>query len=220
MYIITGLGRCGTSILTKYISKYYNIGYNVNWHENVRAGLELTTFYSLIHDLYHRFCKIGEPIDLDVECWGDYWKPLTYREALIRVDKDQRQYIDDRPVYIVKDPRLTWHPDLIQAVWEARCGDIKLIICHREVESIKRSRESLPEAYGDPKPRKELSEYKIDFANFIERVWKLNIPHINLFFPNFLKDTNYTWVKLNNFGLTKLGCDLNELVDRNLINGT
>ncbi len=38
MYIITGLGRCGTSILIKYLEEVgFNIGKNVNWH-NAASG--------------------------------------------------------------------------------------------------------------------------------------------------------------------------------------
>lgn len=198
MILITGLGRCGTSILTKYLKEVgIGIGVNVNWHENVRAGYELTTFYTLTHDLYHRFCKVKEPIDLDVECWGDYWEGRTYRQALQEVDKDERQ----GDVQIVKDPRVTWHPDIIEAIHEARDGDIRLIICHRKIENVMRSRKSLPENYDDPKPRKVLDEYKIDFADFYTKVLELNIEHINVFFPNFLLDFPKTYWQLTNIGL-------------------
>ena len=46
--IVTGLGRCGTSILTKYLGECgYGLGQNVNWHKEARAGLELSTAYSI-----------------------------------------------------------------------------------------------------------------------------------------------------------------------------
>ena len=198
MILITGLGRCGTSILIKYLKEVgVGIGVNVNWHENVRAGYELTTFYTLTHDLYHRFCKEGKPIDLDVECWGTYWEGKTYRQALQEVDKDERQ----GDVQVVKDPRVTWHPDIIESIHEARDGDLRLIICHRKIENVYRSRKSLPENYDDPKPRKVLDEYKIDFADFYTRVLELNIEHVNVFFPNFLLDFNKTYWQLTNIGL-------------------
>jgi hypothetical protein len=218
MVIITGLGRCGTSILTKYLKEVgFGIGKNVNWHGNVRAGYELSTFYTLVHDLYHRFCKVNKPIDLDIECWGDYWKGYTYREALNKVDKDERQ----GKVDLVKDPRITWHPDIIESIWKVR-KDIKLIICHRKIESIYNSRKSLPIQYDDPKPRHKLEEYKQDFADFTTKVLELGIPHIFLYFPNFLKDTGDTFMKLNNFiGLYDTNANvLNGLVDKELINGT
>jgi hypothetical protein len=192
MVIITGLGRCGTSILTKYFKELgFGLGRNVHWHEQVRAGYELSTFYSLVDDLYQRYCKKGLPINLDDKCLGDYWKGNTYRKAFDKVDKDDRQgYID-----LVKDPRITWHPDIIEALWEVR-RDIKLIICHRKVELIYNSRKSLPIQYDDPKPRKELNEYKIDFCDFYTKVLELNIPHEIIMFPYFLRDFNVMYNKL------------------------
>jgi hypothetical protein len=78
----------------------------------------------------------------------------------------------------------------------------------------------LPIQYGDPKPRKKLSEYKIDFANFIERVWELDIPFINLYFPNFLINPEKTCTRLINFGLHELNLKpLTDLIDGNLIHG-
>lgn len=195
MIVITGLGRAGTSILTKYFKEIgFGIGKNVNWHENVRAGYELSTFYTLIHDFYHRYCKHGLSINLEDECWGDYWKGYTYREALTNVDKDDRQGMID----VIKDPRITWHPDIIKALWEVR-PDLKLIICHRKTEDIYKSRKSLPEQYDDPKPRKTLEEYKIDFTSFYDEVLQLKIPHTILFFPHFLKYFNVTYSKLRDF---------------------
>lgn len=197
MVIITGLGRCGTSVLIRYLKRVgIGVGYNINWHEEANAGFELSTFYSLIHDLYHLFCKEGKPINLDTKCLGHYWDGRTYREALIEVDKDERQ----GNVEVVKDPRITWHPDLIEAIYEAR-QDIKLIICHRKIEDIMASRESLPIRYGDPKPRKELWEYKADFADFYTRVLKLEIEHIFMYFPDFLKDYNKAYNKIVHIGL-------------------
>jgi hypothetical protein len=181
MVIITGLGRCGTSILTKYYSLIgVSVGKNVNWHDIARAGMELSPAYSITHDIYHLFIKLGKSIDLNHEALGDYWSPLTYKEAILKVDKDDRQ----GNVELFKDPRLTWHPDIIRAWWSVR-QDIKLIICHRKPEDVYKSRESLPIQYGDPK-RRELIEYKIDFEEFFTTVLELGIPYKTLYFPNFL----------------------------------
>ena len=214
MYIITGLGRCGTSILTKFLKEVgFGVGYNINWHENVRAGYELSTFYTLTHDLYHRFCKEGKPIDLDVKCWGDYWDGYTYREALINVDKDERQGRVD----VVKDPRITWHPDIIEAIYKAR-QDIELLICHRNIKDIYNSRKSLPMAYDDPKPRKQLCDYQIDFAEFYTRVLKLEITHKFFFFPNFLKNYDSLYNSLYYFNEYDKGKEIWEkIIDKDLL---
>lgn len=196
MIIITGLGRCGTSVLTKYLGEVgHGVGVNVNWHKEARAGMELSPAYSITHDLYHLFLKENKPIDLDTKALGDYWSPLTYREAILKVDKDERQ----GKVEVFKDPRLTWHPELIKAWWSVR-QDIKLIICHRNIENIYKSRKSLPIQYDDPK-RRELDEYKIDFADFYTTVLELGIVHRVLFFPNFLYEFGYVWNILMSIGL-------------------
>lgn len=52
MIIITGLGRCGTSVLTKYLGELgFGLGKNVSWNHDVRAGMELSTAYTITHDL-------------------------------------------------------------------------------------------------------------------------------------------------------------------------
>lgn len=196
MVIVTGLGRCGTSILMKYISEVgLGVGKNVNWHKIARAGMELSTAYTLTHDLYHLFIREGKPINLDTPALGDYWSPLTYREAIEKVDKDPRQ----GSVQVFKDPRLTWHPDLIRAWWSVR-QDFKLIICHRKPEDVYKSRKELPPQYDDPK-RRELIEYKIDFEEFFTTVLELGIPYRTLYFPNFLFNFGEVFGLLHDFDL-------------------
>lgn len=219
MYIITGLGRCGTSILTRYLKEVgFDTGYNCHWHDEARAGFELSTFYCITDWLYTEFTKKGLPIDLNAKFKGEYWGGLTYKEALNKVDDDEERM---GKVEIVKDPRITWHPDLIESIYEAR-PDSKLIICHREIDDIYYSRNvSLSERYNDPKPRKKIEEYKIDFADFMTRVLKIKIPYSILFFPDFLKDYDILYNDLNGIGLEYDYDDGYEiwdnLVDRNLL---
>ena len=219
MYIITGLGRCGTSILTRYLKEVgFGIGYSVHWHDEARAGYELSTFYSITDWLYHEYTKKGKKINLDDEFKGNYWKGLTYREALQQVDNDEKQ----GKVHIVKDPRITWHPDLIEAIYEAR-PDINLLICHRDIKSIYNSRNSLSERYNDPKPRKKLSEYQIDFAEFMTRVIKLDISYKMFFFPDIFKTHEEFYFRLLEFGLPHnilKGKEVfNNIIDRSLLDG-
>ena len=197
MVIITGLGRCGTSVLAKYLQLVgFGLGYNVNWHTEARAGLELSTAYTLTSDLYTLFLDKGQPVNLEAPALGDYWKGLTYAQAIRKVDKDEKR---QGKIDVIKDPRLTWHPDLIKAWWHVR-PDFKLIICHRKIEDVYKSRKSLPPRYDDPK-RKELDEYKIDFAEFFTMVLELKIPYQLLYFPRFLFDFVYVHKALSNVGL-------------------
>ena len=196
MIIITGLGRCGTSILTKYLGECgFGLGNNINWHDQVRAGLELSTAYTITQEMWNHYCKAGKPIDLDYNYRGRYWD-CTYREAINRVDKDETK---QGKIDIIKDPRITWNPELIEAWWAVR-QDIKLIVCHRDIKSVYNSRKSLPVQYDDPK-RREVDEYKIDMADFYTKVLELDIPHVNLFYPRFCKDFAYTHANLLNIGL-------------------
>jgi hypothetical protein len=206
MFIITGLGRCGTSILMKYLREVgFGLGKNVSWNEEMRAGLELSTAYSLNQRMWMGFSKNGNPIDLDRVPTGDYWVGKSFRECILSVDNDERQ----GKVDVFKDPRFTWHPDLIEAWWEVR-KDIKLIICHRDIEQIYKSRKALNNTgQDDPKravhpsnPEVELPRYKIDFADFFTKVLEIGIDYELLFFPKFLEDFESTWKSLNRIGLT------------------
>lgn len=219
MIVVTGLGRCGTSILTRFLNDVgIAIGHTNHWIDEVRAGYELSTFYSIVDWMHHHFCKKGIPIDLDAPYPGPYWKPRTYRQALKDVDKDERQ----GKVELVKDPRITYHPDLIEAVYEAR-PDIRLLICHRDIASVCNSRKSLDPRFADPKPRYEVVDYQIDFAEFYTRVLKLDIPHEMFFFPNFLKNYDELYDKLSGFDINfsyRLGQAMyDKLIDWSLLDG-
>ena len=218
MYIVTGLGRCGTSIFTKYLGECgYGLGMNINWHKEARAGMELSTAYSITREMRNAYCKAGKPIDLDFEYRGPYWK-CTYRKAIQSVFEDEKQVNQKGvPCQVFKDPRLTWNPALIEAWWTVR-QDFKLIICHRDIKAVYGSRKALPPQYDDPK-RLELDEYKVDFADFITKVLQLEIPHMFLFYPHFLLQARKTVRKLKEFGLEKANLEkLREIVDKDLLN--
>ncbi len=195
MFIITGLGRCGTSILTKYLGEVgFGLGHNVNWNAEMRAGLELSTAYAINREIHQAYCMSNKPIDLEYPFRGNYWK-CTYREAIQNVDKDERQ----GKVDVFKDPRFTWNPALVEAWWSVR-QDIKFIICHRKIEDVYKSRKAMLPHQDDPK-RKELAEYKIDFADFFTCILELKIPYCLLYFPNFLFDFDGVHYLLNDIGL-------------------
>jgi hypothetical protein len=215
MIIITGLGRCGTSILTKYLGEVgFGLGKNISWNSEMRAGLELSTAYLINRELWVNYCKSNKKINLNDKCRHGYWN-CSYKEAIEKVDKDERQ----GKVDIFKDPRLTWNPELIESWWCVR-KDIKLIICHRDIEQIYKSRKSMEPHQDDPK-RTEINEYKIDFADFFTEVLKLDIPYILLFYPKFLENFDSTWEELCKIGLThdyNNGKNIwNKIIDKNLL---
>lgn len=206
MIIVTGLGRCGTSFLMLFLRTMgFGLGQNISWNLEMNAGYELSTAYTLTDDLYKLYIKQNKKINLDDACSGSYWKGFTYRQAIQSIDKDHRQ----GDVQIIKDPRLTWHREIIRAWWEAR-QDLILLILHRETEDIYKSRARLPIQYQDPKEErmKDPTIYKIDFCEFLTEVMKNDIPFELLMFPNFLNQPQEVFEKLERVGLefdTKMG---------------
>lgn len=216
--IITGLGRCGTSVLTKYIQDVgFSLGNRVSWNKDMRAGLELSPAYSLNRNMFLRYLNHNKKdiywrnVNIDDACPGGFWEKFTFREAIndIFESKKQREYglVHYGHVDVIKDPRFTWHPYLIQAWWEAR-QDFSIIICHRKIENIYKSRKSMRPHEDDPKrktdpanPEVEIPMYKNDFADFITKVIELSIPHKFLFFPNFLNNFDEVWNTLCSVGL-------------------
>lgn len=196
MLIITGLGRCGTSFLIQFLKEVgFGIGENVAWHEEARAGWELATAWAINRDMYQMLLATGK-IDLDVKVETPYWGNTSFRERINQVDKDERQ----GRVEVIKDPRFTWHPKLIEAWHEVR-KDLKLLICHREIEDILRSRQQLPTQYHDPKRLDNLDEFKIDFADFFTMVLSLEIPYQILIFPELLSQHERVVEALASVGL-------------------
>jgi hypothetical protein len=183
MLIITGLGRCGTSFVTKILQDLdFHLGVNVSWIDDVNAGLELGSIHRINSEMYFRYLKKGLEINLDDPSEFRHWSGLTFRYILTKFDKDKRQgdFID-----VIKDPRLTWHPGLIRTWWSVR-KDFKLLILHRDPELILKSRldnERIP----DPKDERmrSVKVFKIDFCDFLTEVLKLEIPYQILYYPNF-----------------------------------
>jgi hypothetical protein len=194
MIFITGLGRCGTSILTKYLNEVgFCIGFNQQWYDEARAGYELKPVVEINFSMWFNYCQKGKPINVDDNVCDHFGRVynLTYRNAI--------NLLFEGEVTVIKDPRLTWHPDIVEAWWSVR-NDLKFLICHRDIESVMKSREVLPKEFADLKNR-SLLEYKGDFADFFTRVLKLKIPYETLFFPDFLQDFQSTYEVLEKVGL-------------------
>jgi len=183
--IITGLGRCGTSFTMRVLQDLdFNLGINVSWFPKLGCGLELGSVHRINSEMYFRYLKKGLEINLDDTSYFRHWTGFTFRHILTKFDKDQRQgdFVD-----VVKDPRLTWHPDLIKIWWECR-KDLKLLICHRDPEMVLRSRIIMGEGFEDPKDErmKDVNIFKQDFSDFLTEVMKLEIPYELIYFPNFI----------------------------------
>jgi len=217
MVFITGLGRCGTSILTKYLKEVgFCIGFGQEWYDEIRAGYELKPVVDINLWMLSNYCEKGKPINVDDKICDSIGRiyDSTYREII--------NLLFDSEVKVIKDPRLTWHPDLAEAWWSVR-KDLKFLICHRDIESVMKSRKALPKKHADVKNR-SLLEYKADFADFFTRVLKLKIPYETLFFPDFLRDFFSTHKVLDRAGLFydyKKGKEVwDTLIDQTLLGET
>jgi len=186
MLIITGLGRCGTSLLMKFLKEIkFPVGKDLNWIDEINAGYELRSAYSINLMAYSYFIKQGKEIDLDVKLDDKYWKDMSLREMIQNVDKDPRQL----SVHMFKDPRFTWSPKLIEMWWTVR-KDLEVLLLHRNVQEIIESRGRLPQTYQEPKPERvnKPEVYKSDFHDFLTKLLELQIPYEILFYPNFTRD--------------------------------
>lgn len=196
MLIITGLGRCGTSLTMKVFEDLgFNLGVNVSWIDEVNAGLELGSVYRINQEMYLTYLKNGLEINLDDQSTFGHWNGFTFRRIMEYFDKDNRQgdFVD-----VIKDPRFTWHPGLIRAWWSVR-KDIKLLIMHRDPQSILNSRIRLSEGFQDPKVGRmeDVNMFKIDFCDFLVEVLKLQIPYELVFFPNFCNQPEILFNAIN-----------------------
>jgi len=221
MVIVTGLGRCGTSLVMKLFEQLgYNLGYNISWIDEINAGLELSPLHRINSEMYFYYILQGKEIDLDASVTFKYWKGKTYREVIQTFDKDP---VQGDFIYFIKDPRLTWDKKMIRAWWECR-KDLKFLFLHRDIDYIIKSRKSLPSRFEDPKAeRKNPDCYKIDFYESITEILSLNIPYQLIFYPNFCYKPEILFNALenlcNNFKLEKeeiIVC-WNEIFDPNKI---
>jgi len=185
MLIITGLGRCGTSVVAWFLQK---IGYDLgnlpfDPHTNkIRAGMEFAPAYSINTIMYPHTEDIKDPLDMNKMTEYNYNGKKyhqTIKERILALDKN-----------VIKDPRFTWHPRLIEEWYKLR-SDLTLLLLHRNIEDILKSRKRLGEemgGYTDPKRADQILLYKTDFADFYTKMLEIKIPHRVLFFPDFLTD--------------------------------
>ena len=166
MLIITGLGRCGMSLIGQVLLTM-----------NYRGGM-----LPQIHDLNMSLNK-QDSIDLDSPCDVDYWKDHTFKQAIDRCNKDKRE----GPVHFAIDPLFIWNPDLIRAWWNAG-KKLKVLVVTRKFEDYVDSYKRNPPEEGscvidDP----DLYNIYVEGCKAVLK--ELEIPHHISIFPKFLKDS-------------------------------
>lgn len=196
MIFITGLGRCGTTLMTLvYKELGFGVGHSLSYNEDHKAGMELTPAYAISRDMYDSYLRKGKEIDLYEKSadqyWGSEYGDTCMRERILYLDTETPPDRKEGVVEVIKDPRLTWHPKLIRAWWMVR-KDIKLIILHRKPENIIKSRSNASIAkwgndthFHDPKRFQRVQQFYDDWEEFYHEVKVLGIPHVLWNYPAF-----------------------------------
>lgn len=173
------------------------VGHHIHFYEELDAGMELSPAYAITTNLYTHFIERRLQIDLDQPMLDDFWKGYTYREAMNQVGTDPRHPERNRDVTVIKDPRITWHPELISA-WHAGVeSGIKVLLLHRRIMKIWKSRERFD--HKDPKTSRRVDPniYKQDFYETLVQMMDWNIQFELLMFPNFLYQPGRVLTKLD-----------------------
>ena len=170
MIVITGVGRCGTSATAAF---FKNMGYRIgaaDFNPYRRGGYEDLHTVSINNIIY----RLEEGGLLNEE------NKLKVESALLSVaDRD-----------IVKDPRFTWSPTILQ-LWYRIYPHMKLLICTRHFHDSVRSRKLVSKEHPGIRWRhKSMSAEQLrdDYFTFMLEVYHLKIPYSMLDYPNFLKE--------------------------------
>jgi len=219
MLIVTGLGRCGTTAIMKFLKEIgLNLG-KVSYSKIMRAGYEDRHVYMInvhLHDLIKDLEKEGR--DFDAEYLADQrslkyqnipetkWSAKTFRDRILYVGRERKLEGEDKQfewltrMNAVKGPRFTWHPMLIK-VWKESRDDLGVLLCHRKIEDIYKSRLKLSGGGMDPKRNTNFELFKTDFADFFTALLETGLPYRTLFYPDFLFNYREVETKLGELGV-------------------
>jgi hypothetical protein len=179
MLIITGLGRCGTSLIAKFLTlQGYNLG-NCKWDDNIRAGMEDSQVVQINRVLAEQYKK------------GDSYHARTIIKVWLRT----------KALSIVKDPRFTWPGVLLP--WAEVVKDLNILFMHRKFEEIALSRARLGEHSNDVSDTRiyNLTRLYEDFSQFFNVVFLHNLKFRVLCFPEVLDNFPSVWQALHDLGV-------------------
>jgi len=148
-------------------------------------------------------------------------KPIDWDYIIPNRQKNLKELIEELEIDVMKDPRFTWCPTLIEHWWNIR-KDIRVLFLHRNISHIIESRKKLNKEYhADPKRDENLEMFQIDFAEFHTKLLELEIPYQILFYPHFLTqyDRVYDSLSILGYGFEKeKGRKIwEETIDMNLV---
>jgi len=192
MLVITGPGRSGTSVLGQFCLK---MGFNPGgeWCEAIDAGME-----------HPRVATINDAIYREARTTGSVTQSLaTYRNEMVSLD-----------LAVVKDPRFTYHPKILNA-WISVRSDITVLLTYRNPEQSIASRKR-HKRFLFIKHKARPEALKCDMADSIELLLDNEVPYSVLLFPNFLNQYEKVYTALTQLGL-RFDRDAGELVWTSLV---
>jgi len=186
MIIITGLGRCGTSVLAQFVSRMgVQLG-DTHWDSDINAGMEDSSIVNINRTIYYQ------------------WQLKNSINDLI-IDERLKKRISDIKLQCMKDPRFTW-PGVLQVWWRVR-QDLKFIVLERNLEDIVASRkfmhESTKKLSTDCTDTRGYSINRLedDKTIFDSSILLYDVPCTKLKFPDFLDDIDDVLKKFRELGL-------------------
>lgn len=163
MIVITGTGRCGTSVLMEFCRRSRLKVGEMIWHKGLDAGNE-NRHVSRINDIFRRAYLAGAKPD----------KELVY------------QRIKDLKFDVVKDPQFLVYPDILKHWFFAR-NDIKVIWLKRDPQAIVDSLKRHPDM-NSPVFRNHVDLIVKHEEMFEKKLNQYKIPYRSFLFPDFIDD--------------------------------
>lgn len=183
MFIITGLGRCGMSLIGQsLLSMNYKGGKDLN-------NYILQPIRDLNAALYQQILERGS-VDLDAP-----WKDQTFKEAIKNCTKDQL------PVHFLIEPCFMWHNEILKA-WLSSRNDLNFLLVRRDIDDILESYKKTPPDKTELFRGSNKAKYESDFEDCLSTIKDLQIPHHVSIYPKFTYDPRTMFKSIK--GLSRL----------------
>lgn len=184
MLIITGVGRCGTSMVAKFFENMgFNLG-NTHWDKKINAGGEDSTVVWINRWLYASTLKHGS--------------------ASLFILKNRR-HILNFSLQVVKDPRFTC-PGVMEG-WLKLRKDLKVLVMVRHFKDVIASRKKMGNFSKDFQDTREytVDRLQTDFSDFLNILERNATKYTMISFPGILDEYDLFYKSL-----LSLGCNFFE----------
>ncbi len=183
MLIITGTGRCGTSLLAQLCRELgYERGIAGGWDQEINAGWEnrdCVQINNKLHELYQQ---------------------RRLQEAL---EGELAEQIKDFKPKVVKDPRFVRHPGVLRT-WATLRQDLRVVIPYRDIRAtVRSSREVFAtriDWWRTTSEGEQIARLHADLLNAVQVMCELRVPFRFVYFPEILTDYPQVHEALSQFG--------------------